>query len=365
MVGADEELADVGVHRVLAAAPQVGATQDAAGQAGAAAHGQDAPGLGPHHQPQPARAGGDLQRQVQAPRVGHARPAGHDAAVLVQAHVDDAGVAHEGGHEFAVGLLVHRARRAHLQQAALVHHRHVVAQRHRLAFVVGDVGHGQLQALLQRTDLVAHLAAQAVVQVGQRLVQQHHLRLQHQRTGQRHAVFLAAGQLAHQPLPEAAQAHHLQHRGGALACAALVQARGGEAEAHVAQHVQVREQGIVLEQQADVAVLGVLVRHVAPADEDAAGRGFLQPRGHAQQRGLAAARRPQQGGESAARQGEAEVAHGAGAVLEALGHAVKRQLSHGAPPAPAPRPAPPRHQPKDAASAPPRPRRSPGRPRCG
>jgi hypothetical protein len=72
-----------------------------------------------------------------------------------------------------------------------------------------------LQALLQRADLLAHLAAQARVEVGQRLVEQQHRRLQHQRARQRHALLLAAGEFARQPVVEADQAHVAQRSRGA------------------------------------------------------------------------------------------------------------------------------------------------------
>src|SRR5258708_39877297 len=65
-------------------------------------------------------------------------------------------------------------------------------------------------------------------------------------------------------------------------------------------------------------------REVAAADEDLAGAGRLQPGDHAQGRGLAAARRPQQGEELAILDLEVEVVHGAKAVgidlLDALEH---------------------------------------------
>ena len=62
---------------------------------------------------------------------------------------------------------------------------------------------------------------------------------------------------------------------------------------------QVRVQRVVLEHHGDVAVLRLDPGDVAAADPDAAAGDVLQPGDHAQQRGLAAARRPDHHGEPA------------------------------------------------------------------
>ena len=72
--------------------------------------------------------------------------------------------------------------------------------RHRLLLVVGDVDDGEAEPLLQVADLLAHLAAQAGVEIGQRLVEQQHRRLQHQRARDRDALLLSARQLGRQAL---------------------------------------------------------------------------------------------------------------------------------------------------------------------
>ena len=69
-------------------------------------------------------------------------------------------------------------------------------QRHRLDLVVGDVDDGLAEALVQLLDLDAHLDAQLGVEVGQRLVEQEHVRLAHQRPADGDALALAAGELA-------------------------------------------------------------------------------------------------------------------------------------------------------------------------
>ena len=49
---------------------------------------------------------------------------------------------------------------------------------------------------MQRLDLDPHLHAQLGVEIGQRLVEQEHLRVAHDRAAHRHALSLAAGELA-------------------------------------------------------------------------------------------------------------------------------------------------------------------------
>ncbi len=66
-------------------------------------------------------------------------------------------------------------------------HRHPVGHGQRLALVVGDVDHGDTEALVQMLDFHLHVLAKLLVQRSQGLVHQHQLRLEDQRAGQRHA----------------------------------------------------------------------------------------------------------------------------------------------------------------------------------
>ncbi len=141
-----------------------------------------------------------------------------DPAVVEAGAVEQHRLAHEGGDELAAGALVQLGRRAGLRDPAVVHHDDLVADRHRLGLVVRHVGDGQREAPLQRADLLAHRAAQPRIEVRQRLVEQQHRRLEHQRAGQRDALLLAARQLARQPLVEAGQADQ-RERARARRCA--------------------------------------------------------------------------------------------------------------------------------------------------
>jgi hypothetical protein len=128
------------------------------------------------------------------------------------------GVAHEARDEGVAGAFVQVARRAFLRDGAVVHHDDAIGHRHGFRLVVRDVHDRQPEPLLQVTDLLAHLAAQARVEVGQRLVEQEHRRLEHERARKRHALLLPARELGGQARIEVAQAD---------ACKGLLRPRDG------------------------------------------------------------------------------------------------------------------------------------------
>jgi hypothetical protein len=86
-----------------------------------------------------------------------------------------------------------------------VHHDHALRQRHGLDLVVRDEQRGDAQLAVQLLDLEAGLRAQLGVQVGQRLVEQEHLRLAHDGAAHGHALALAAGQFARLALQQVAE----------------------------------------------------------------------------------------------------------------------------------------------------------------
>src|SRR5882762_3465317 len=98
----------------------------------------------------------------------------------------------EAGDELVRRVVVELQRRADLLDLARVHDDDLVRHGHRLDLVVGDVDRSRLQSLVQRLDLGAHRDAQLGVQVGERLVEQEHLRFSHDRASHRDALALAA-----------------------------------------------------------------------------------------------------------------------------------------------------------------------------
>ena len=78
---------------------------------------------------------------------------------------------------------------------ALVHHGDAVGHRQRLFLIVRDEQERDADAPLQLFNSRAHLLAQLGIERRQRLVEQQHVRLQHQRPRQCHALPLAARKL--------------------------------------------------------------------------------------------------------------------------------------------------------------------------
>jgi hypothetical protein len=151
---------------------------------------------------------------------------------------------------------------------------------------------------------------------------QHHRGLDRQRPGQGHALALAAGELRRQAVAEVLQVHQLEqlvHLGLDLGLGALADL---EAEGHVAPHREVLERGVVLEDEAHVALLRRQAGGVLAGDLHHSLVGDLEAGDDPQQGGLAAAARPQQGGQGPGRDVHRDVVEGnelAEALRDVLG----------------------------------------------
>ena len=110
-----------------------------------------------------------------------------------------------------------------------------------------DVHHGQRQALLQIADFVAHLAAQARVEIGKRFVEEQHRGLEHQRARDRHTLLLSTRQLRRQATVEPGQAHGGKRGSGAFIRLRFGNAGDNESIAHIFQNGHVRKQRVALE----------------------------------------------------------------------------------------------------------------------
>ena len=156
--------------------------------------------------------------------------------------------------------LVDAVGRADLGDAAAEHHHDAVGHGHRLGLVMGDVDGGDADAPLQVADEDPHLLAQLGVEIGERLVEQQDLRLDHQRAGQRDALLLAAGKLARIALGHSRASCTISSTSAMrVAISASAHLAHLQPEGEVLLHGHMREQGVVLEHHADVALLG---RHV-------------------------------------------------------------------------------------------------------
>ena len=118
--------------------------------------------------------------------------------------------AHERRDERRIRPVVDLLGRAELGDAAGVEDGDAIGHHHRFLAVVRDVDRGDAELRLQGLDLVAHLFADARVEVRKRLVEQQQLRADGERAAERHALALAAGELGHVALAEALELEHRQ-----------------------------------------------------------------------------------------------------------------------------------------------------------
>ena len=124
-------------------------------------------------------------------------------------------VADELGDPARSGRLVKLARRRDLFETAGIHDADPVGHRHRLFLIVGDDDEGHAEPPLQLHQFELGAFAQLLVERGQRLVEQQHLRAARQRARQRHALFLAAGELIGLSLLQALELDQRDHLGDA------------------------------------------------------------------------------------------------------------------------------------------------------
>src|SRR6516225_9000830 len=117
-------------------------------------------------------------------------------AIIERAALDDVARADETGDEFRARTLVDVLGRARLLDLARVHHRDNVGGGHRFRLVMGDVDRGVAVLVVQAAHLEAHLLAQIGIEIRERLVEEERLGLDDEGARKRHALLLAARELA-------------------------------------------------------------------------------------------------------------------------------------------------------------------------
>ena len=174
-----------------------------------------------------------------------------------------------------------------------------------------------MRLLVQPPQPHAQLLAHGRVERAERLVEQQHARLDGEGARERHALALAARELRRIAVGEAVELHEREQLVDARADLVLRPLADLEPERDVAAHGEVLERGVVLEDEADAALLRHDVRDVVVADHDPADVGHLEAGDDAQQGRLAAAARPEQRGERAVRDLDVDILE-CGEVAEAL-----------------------------------------------
>ena len=164
---------------------------------------------------------------------------------------------------------------------------------------MGDVDGGDAHRVLDVLDDGAHLHPELCVQVGEGLVEEQHVRLDAEGAGQGHALLLAAGEALGQTVGILVDLHELHELVGLLGDLGLGQLLVLQAELHVLAHGEMGEDGVILEDHADVALGGVQVVDALVVEVEVAALDAVEARDHPQKGGLAAAAGAQQGEELA------------------------------------------------------------------
>ena len=192
---------------------------------------------------------------------------------------------------------------------------------------MGDEKRRQAQALLQGADLQPNLGTQPGVEIRERLVEQEDAGIDHQSTGERHALLLSAGELMRQPLGEAAEPDQAQSLRDAPVALGAGYVPHLEPETDIGGDRHMREERIALEHHAGVARIGRPPRHVLVSDDDAAACRRNEARDHSECCGLAAARGAEQGHQLALLDREGHPIHGDGGTV-ASADILEAQIAH-------------------------------------
>ena len=175
------------------------------------------------------------------------------------------------------GFVEQPLRHVALLQHAVAHHRHPVAQGHRLDLVVGDVDGRRPQALVQPGELGAHARAQLGVEVRERLVHEERPRLADDRPPHRHPLALPAGELRRPAVHAARRARASPPSVDPLGDLRLRHLAMPQPEGEVLAHGLVRVERVALEHHRDVAVGRLERGDVVVADPDPALVTFSSP----------------------------------------------------------------------------------------
>jgi hypothetical protein len=217
--------------------------------------------------------------------------------IAAGAVVEEVHVAHELRDEPVLRAVVHLGGRVGLLELPPAHDHDPVGDRHRFLLVVGDEEDGDLQLHLDALQLLAHLYADLRVERGERLVHQQYLGLEDQGPGDGHALLLAAGELARVLLLVAVQREEGEEFRDLFLDGPVRDLAEPQPEGEVLEHGHVRPEVVALEHHGRRPLLGRQLRDVLPAQDHLPPVRVQESAHGAEDGGLAAARRPQEGDE--------------------------------------------------------------------
>jgi hypothetical protein len=217
---------------------------------------------------------------------------------------------------------------AHLLDAPGVHEHHAVGDLEGLLLVVGHEDARHVQLVVEPAQPAAELLADAGVERAEGLVEEEEAGLGGEGARERHALALAAGELVGVALAEAVELDEREELGHPRRDLGPRAAADAQGEADVLGHRHVAEEGVVLEHHAHVPLAGGDRRDVLAAVPHLAGVGRLEPGDDAEEGGLPAAGRAEEGDELTLRDLERDVPED-GVPVEGLREALDLD-AHGA-----------------------------------
>ena len=183
--------------------------------------------------------------------------------------------------------------RTFLGDPALQHDGHPVGHGEGLVVVVRDEDRGGAGRDEDLPQVPGEPVPQRPVQRAERLVEQQQLGVGGQRPGERDALLLAAGEGGGAAVGIPGQPDEIEQLGDPGGPRAAPRAAQPQRVADVVAHARLGEELPVLEHQGEATLVRGHAGEVGAAPADGAGGGLLQPGDRPQQRGLAAARRPE------------------------------------------------------------------------
>ena len=229
---------------------------------------------------------------------------------------------HEGGGR----QVINRAGNAELFNASAIEHDDGIGNLDCLLLIVRDEYAGEVQFVVQAAQPAPQLVPDLTVQGTEGFIEQQHVGIHRERPSQGNALPLSAGELRGKAIAGLAQLHQLEQR---LHLAANVRGRRPfaarldlESEGDVFEHRHVTEQRVMLKHESDLAVPDRPQSRILAIEQHLSRIGDFETRDDAQQRGLAAARGPEQRDQRAGGDVEIDVFN-RGEFTELLRHAAQ------------------------------------------
>ena len=221
--------------------------------------------------------------------------AGEENSVILHHHaVKNITLTDEVGNKGVFRLVINIHGCADLLDAALRHYDNSVRHGKSFFLVMGNKNEGDTGSLLNLLQFLLHVLSQLKVESCQRLVQKQNLGLVDKGAGNGHTLLLAAGKAVDTALFKAAECNHGEHLSNLLmdfGFGALLLTQG---EGHIFKNVQVREQGIALENGVYIALIGRNIVDILTHKDNIALVSSFKAADKAQSGGLAAAGGAQQ-----------------------------------------------------------------------